>query len=654
MHGVLALLMVMFLAGQAAAGAWTGNQFIYKPSLGARGETEKNTFDAGLERVDAHLGKYKTLGDPGHATLTEALTTIGSAATTLFIPAGAVNVTANTNIPANVHLKVLRGGLFNISNGVTLTISGPLEAGPYQVFSWSGTGKVILGPGSVKAALPQWWGADHTGVNDCKAAIQAAHDAIRGGPISGAPGGLGGYQGTVYLPKGTYKINSTITWDVGNVALRSDGAYLNATSNTNSAAFHLTSYPPDYLGGGNYAQTRHVGLIEGIFLRGPGKASAGSVGFYISGQDASRTASTFTINRVNLHGFENGIKIFSHAHSIDFNSMYIYRCAIGAHLPDGGTNYGERINFNQTCFAENDLAFKSSNGDADFYFLSCSFDFNKKLARLENSKADLTDCHVEFDSNHASTPMTPPNIYVDGDFGHFYMKGGMYLDITGGTQPTHHAQCDATNPTTTPAAFGMQFEAVRFHNISPTGKYFATGSGQVQFRHTGLYGMYAPVNFLTSAAMNLYNPATGVPELYFITEDTQAITSRTAGQNINLSLSGTYKRTGSQSLKASKTYGAGSVSRFTVIVPAHGPGHLDTRLWYLNPGNKTGSFNLELRAYLIDFEGGLIKIRRDVDMGSRQVNLSSTGPNWQELFETNKPVPAWANFVRISHKLVWG
>lgn len=62
MPRILVLLMAVFLATQAAAGTWTDNQFVYKPSLGAKGETEKNTFDSGLDRVDAHLGKYKTLG----------------------------------------------------------------------------------------------------------------------------------------------------------------------------------------------------------------------------------------------------------------------------------------------------------------------------------------------------------------------------------------------------------------------------------------------------------------------------------------------------------------------------------------------------------------------------------------------------------------
>ena len=34
----------------------------------------------------------------------------------------------------------MKGGYFNISSGATLTINGPIEAGPWQIFAWTGTG----------------------------------------------------------------------------------------------------------------------------------------------------------------------------------------------------------------------------------------------------------------------------------------------------------------------------------------------------------------------------------------------------------------------------------------------------------------------------------------------------------------------------------
>lgn len=193
MHGFLALILAIFLVNQAAAGNWAANGFVYKPALGARGQAEKNAFDAGLDRVDAHLGKYKTLGDPNYATLTEALNTIQTSQVTLIIPAGVVAVAANTTIPANVHLMVLNGGRFAVADGVTLTINGPLAAGLYQIFSCSGSGKVVFGPGAISQAYPEWWGAKADGVTDCAAAFQAAVNAFN----------------RIALGRGTYVIDNT-------------------------------------------------------------------------------------------------------------------------------------------------------------------------------------------------------------------------------------------------------------------------------------------------------------------------------------------------------------------------------------------------------------------------------------------------------------
>ena len=68
-----------------------------------------------------------------------ALTTIGSSKVTLTIPAGTVAISSNTTIGNNIALKILNGGIFSINGGVTLTINGPIDAGPYQIFSGSGT-----------------------------------------------------------------------------------------------------------------------------------------------------------------------------------------------------------------------------------------------------------------------------------------------------------------------------------------------------------------------------------------------------------------------------------------------------------------------------------------------------------------------------------
>ena len=67
-------------------------------------------------------------------------------------------------IPRNVTLSVRRGAILEISEGVTLTINGGLEAGPWRVFAGPGR---VAGTPDVDFVRPQWWGTD-------AAAVQAA------------------------------------------------------------------------------------------------------------------------------------------------------------------------------------------------------------------------------------------------------------------------------------------------------------------------------------------------------------------------------------------------------------------------------------------------------------------------------------------------
>jgi hypothetical protein len=176
---LLILGAISFLITEARAGSWTAHEFIYKPALGAKGATEKNTFDSGLDRMDARLGKQIWVGDPNYGTTFQnAITAIGSNSAILRIPAGTHSIAADLTVPANITLRPERGAVFAIATTITLTINGGLQAGLDQIFSCSGTGKVIFGPGAVKVAYPQWWGAaaDWNGATgtDNYAPIQAA------------------------------------------------------------------------------------------------------------------------------------------------------------------------------------------------------------------------------------------------------------------------------------------------------------------------------------------------------------------------------------------------------------------------------------------------------------------------------------------------
>lgn len=176
----LALLIFLAISAEGLAGIWTTNEFIYKPSQGARGEREKSTYDSGLDRVDVRLAKEVWVGDPKFgATLQDALTTLGATTAVLRVPKGTHNLNANLTIPSNITLKPERGAIFAVADTKTLTINGGLEAGLYQVFSCTGTGKAVFAAGSNQTIIPQWWGASPSAsaaINT--AAIQASFTAL--------------------------------------------------------------------------------------------------------------------------------------------------------------------------------------------------------------------------------------------------------------------------------------------------------------------------------------------------------------------------------------------------------------------------------------------------------------------------------------------
>jgi hypothetical protein len=209
---MLALIAVLQVALLTVAGTWTPNNFLYEPSQGAKGAVEKNLFDTGLERVDKRLGYEIWVGDPNYgSTLQAAVTAIGGNQTALRIPAGTWTISANFSIPANVTLKPERGAILSIATTTTLTINGTLDAGMYQIFSCTGTGKVVFGGQNIKGTRevrPEWWGAQ--GIGGTNSTVAAANALAIQAAIDAFPSG----GGTVLI-NGQYAVSSTINLKTG-------------------------------------------------------------------------------------------------------------------------------------------------------------------------------------------------------------------------------------------------------------------------------------------------------------------------------------------------------------------------------------------------------------------------------------------------------
>lgn len=82
-------------------------------------------------------------------------------------------------VPADRHIKIVKGGSLIIPDGKTLFINSRFETGPYKVFSPIGTGKVLIGANSVEKVFPEWFGVyiDGSHKKETTTAIQQAINA---------------------------------------------------------------------------------------------------------------------------------------------------------------------------------------------------------------------------------------------------------------------------------------------------------------------------------------------------------------------------------------------------------------------------------------------------------------------------------------------
>lgn len=281
---ILVLGWLIFLSVSGWAGAQTPNGFLYKPDLGARGGAEKNLYDAGLDRVDDRLGKEIWVGDPNYgATLQTAITAIGTTPAILRVPAGTHPIADNLTIPATLTVKPERGAVLAVATTKTLTVSGGFEAGIYQVFSCTGTGKVAFG--KVKELHPEWWGITGTADN---VAINAAIVAASGCKATVKLAGGSDYTlaDQVLVPNGT-----------GQVAIEGYGASINGAA-LNKPIFQVGDFT------GTIPVTQYIRL-SGFVIYGAGCTEAIHTAFPLQDGLTIGNSSTVTVRDLKIVNIPN-------------------------------------------------------------------------------------------------------------------------------------------------------------------------------------------------------------------------------------------------------------------------------------------------------------------------------------------------------------
>ncbi len=619
-------------AGIGQAGEQTGNQFFYKPSLGARGAEEKSRFDAGLEAVDAHLGRYKTLGDPNYSTLSEALTTIGAGQVNLHIPAGTVTVSANTTIPANVHLVVQRGALFSVANGVTLTLNGSLEAGPYQIFLHNGTGKVVFGANSPAAHRvdPAWW---YPGTGHWDGALANAMAAVKNVGC-----------GKLVLSR-NITLGTGYTHDYGYASFDGGGFLIDASAITSGFAIKITNTDPE-VWSADYMSEKFVGNFE---LKGNSKT--GSVaGIYTEGGDGNATCGNLTLRNINIWNFGAGLKLYSHTWDLDGYKVRIHRCNYGVQVPSGGTNYLARASFHGGIIASCNMAVELAVNDSTVDFHGSSFDVCKRLVNISGgSRVGFYGCWIEGVGYEETTPAEM--LKIDGNGGAVVMQGGHFIPYP--NAGNHNYVVNVVNPQNT-----MVIRDTLIYGVSPASGYWATGSGFLDLQHLASLpnNDSIGVRFADPTKNDLADggfEAATLADDWFIREG-GTYSSRFSYSNCIISTSTDYARSGSRSLKVQKV-GSGSAHVAVLIPVKRMNAQAGWNLWYRKPGNGTGT--MYLRAYWVRLAGmdanGVPIWGKEHFVFNQQVNFTSAAVNWTQSdigarnLSANDRAPSWATHFAV-------
>ena len=391
------------------------------------------------------------------------------------------------------------------------------------------------------------FGAKGDGVTDDTKAIQAAIDSLVDTQA----------KGTVLIPKGKYVINSKLEIDIAYVSIKANGAAIDASKITSGEALHVygSCYPPYY---------QAMNCLEGFELIGAGR-NTDTIGILFN----SSTGGTSHTNcfKISIRAFKTGIIFGSHSYAQTFINFDIYDCKTCVLMPTGHTDYGERISFIGCTLYDSNNAIEISNPDGAFFMTQTSIDYTQHVATVTAGLLFLTDCHIESScwgtGEYAGiSPFTLAN-YIGASL---TVKGGVLLNTT--STVGYSSIIDNQNASNKVQA---SFTNVFIHNMRTNIDAFSNGDGITKVEGTKSFTI-TDFPVIVSEKNNLMGNgdfANGtIDDRIYIIGDTAAISGESlTGENIKLTTSNEYAYKGDYSLKATKTYGKGSLATFEILCP---------------------------------------------------------------------------------------
>ena len=473
------------------------------------------------------------------------------------------------------------------------------------------------------------FGAKGDGVADDTEAIQAAIYSLVDTKT----------KGTVLIPTGKYVIKSKLEIDIAYVSIKANAATIDASNITSGEALHVygSYYPPFY---------QSMNCLEGFELIGAGR-NTDTIGILFNSSTGGTSHTSYF--KLNINKFKTGIVFGSHSYLQTFINCDVSDCKTCVLMPAGYTDYGEKISFIGCTLYDSNNAIEINNGDGAFFITQTSIDYTQHVATVTAGILFLTDCHIESRNwgtgDYAGiSPFTLAN-----NNGSLRVEGGILLNTA--STVGYSSVIDNQNANNKVQA---SFTNVFVHNIKNV-DVFSSGDGITKVEGTKTFTI-TEFPHIVSEKNNLMGNgdfANGtINDRIYITEDTVAISGESlTGTNIKLTTSNEYAYKGDYSLKATKTYGAGSSAAFIILCPIK-PYLLTTFSFMLyTPNGMPNTFWVASSYLKIDGAYRISKSIGDINLGGQSA-FNDGFKRVQPVGAHNLAAPSWATHIGVRLNLL--
>lgn len=386
--------------------------------------------------------------------------------------------------------------------------------------------------------------------------------------------------------------------------------------------------------------------FTGFTIIGPSR-NGNVIGMYFySGEVGETGIGGLNIGPHTLAEFGVGHEYFTNAYIITHNGANVLRCGKHVHMPDGGTNYGENIKYvGGAISTSSGIGVHNVNSNGNIILVGTSLDYMGKIAYAEKGGIVISGgCHIEFDNGTNDLTDIP---FETGDSQDAYMlinDCSRILSYSGFTQ-THLFKHGAGSSIVVDKNF--------IQKITCSSGFLDTGTGDFKITDTKTIEGTGNIGVSIKTTNNLMTDGgfeeSNIPDAY-IFGDTATISDRLVGTNIELSIDNTDSNSGTQCLKASKSFGGGSVSRFSLYAPIDKFQQIGWG-FFAKVVAGTGTVNITSRfasiQYIEPWGQPIFKKTQSVSAATRTVSDADTDWTAVNMQRSKNKVPTWATHLEI-------